>query len=248
MHSRPSDIPGRPSARFGDPRSPDRPRTAAQQALGAITEVALVVATALVLSLLIKTFLIQAFSIPSESMEDTLLVGDRVLVNKLVPGPFELHRGDVVVFTDPGGWLDRNDPAVRNNPLISVLIFVGLVPEDYGEHLIKRVIGLPGDTVACCDARGRITVNGTAIDEQYVRAGNEPSEQRFRITVKPGNLWVLGDNRSESADSRSHLFINDGQVPLDDVVGKAVLVAWPLNRVGPLPSHHEVFTKVSASG
>jgi signal peptidase I len=215
--------------------------------VGAVTEVVVVVATALVLSLLIKTFLIQAFSIPSESMEDTLLIGDRVLVSKLTPGPGHLQRGDVVVFTDPGGWLNGAEVEARNNRLIALLMFVGLVPENYGEHLIKRVVGLPGDTVACCDAEGRITVNGTAVTEPYLRTGNVPSEQTFTVTVKPDNLWVMGDNRSQSSDSRSHLYINDGQIPLEDVVGKAVLVAWPVRRFGSVPDHHEVFAKVPTS-
>ena len=214
--------------------------------LGALTEIVVVVATALVLSLLIKTFLVQAFSIPSESMEDTLLIGDRVMVSKLTPGPYELHRGDVVVFTDPGGWLGDSGAAADKTPLVALLTFVGLLPENYGEHLIKRVVGLPGDTVACCDAQGRLTVNGVSVDEPYLRAGNVPSDQPFSITVKPGNLWVMGDNRSQSADSRSHLYINDGQVPVEDVVGKAFMVAWPLSRFGPVPDHHEVFAKVPA--
>lgn len=214
--------------------------------MGAVTEIVIIVVTALVLSLLIKTFLVQAFSIPSESMEDTLLIGDRVLVSKLTPGPGHLQRGDVIVFTDPGGWLNDTAVEARSNRLIALLMFVGLMPENYGDHLIKRVVGLPGDTVACCDAEGRITVNGTAVTEPYLRTGNTPSEQRFTVTVKPDNLWVMGDNRGQSADSRSHLYINDGQVPLEDVVGKAVLVAWPVSRFGSVSGHHEVFAKIPA--
>ena len=123
---------------------------------------------ALLLSLLIKTFLVQAFFIPSPSMENTLLVGDRVLVSKLTPGVFDLHRGDVVVFKDPGGWLDRRAASAAEEagasaaPCATRSSFVGLLPQDAGEHLIKRVIGVGGDHVVCCDAKGRITVNGVA--------------------------------------------------------------------------------------
>jgi signal peptidase I len=199
----------------------------------------------MVLSLLLKTFLVQAFSIPSESMEDTLLIGDRVLVSKLTPGPFALHRGDVVVFKDPGGWLGATmEGAGPDNPVLKAMTFVGLLPEDYGEHLIKRVIGLPGDTVACCDAAGRLTVNGTPVTEPYLRPGNVPSEEKFSVPVQPDNLWVMGDNRSQSADSRAHRWVNDGQVPEEEVVGKAFLVAWPPSRFGGVNDPPGVFAKV----
>jgi signal peptidase I len=202
---------------------------------------------ALILSLLIKTFLVQAFSIPSGSMEDTLLVGDRVLVSKLTPGPFDLHRGDVVVFKDPGGWLPGPPEETSGLPhvLTSGLTFIGLMPQDAGEHLIKRVIGLPGDTVVCCDADHRLTVNGTAIDETYVRQGEQPSDQTFTVTVQPGHLWVMGDNRSESLDSRFHRELkDDGQVPVDHVVGKAFAVVWPFSRFGGVSEPPDVFAKV----
>lgn len=201
--------------------------------------------TALALSLLIKTFLVQAFSIPSGSMEDTLLIGDRVLVSKLTPGPLALHRGDVVVFKDPGGWL-VGVPSAGDGPVRRVLTLVGLLPEDYGEHLIKRVIGLPGDTVACCDARGRVTVNSTGLDETYLRTGNRPSEEKFSVVVKPDSLWVMGDNRSQSEDSRRHPTVNDGQVPLSLVVGKAFVVVWPLDHVGGVVEPPQVFVGVPA--
>ena len=146
------------------------PESPARAALGAAREVAVVLVVALLLSLLIKTFLAQAFFIPSGSMEDTLLVGDRVLVSKLTPRFSDVRRGDVVVFSDPGGWLESEgvtaDPgsgvggAVKN-----ALAFVGVLPQDSGDHLIKRVIGVGGDHVACCDAQGRVSVNGVAVDE-----------------------------------------------------------------------------------
>jgi signal peptidase I len=227
----------------------DTPQTPLQAALGAVTEVVVVLGMALVLSLLIKTFLVQAFYIPSPSMEDTLLVGDRVLVSKLTPGPLSLHRGDVIVFKDPGGWLPALTP-VDDGPvrhaLRSALTFVGLLPQDSGEHLIKRVIGLPGDTVACCDSSGRLTVNGKPITESYVRSGNVPADKSFTVTVKADNLWVMGDNRSQSEDSRYHRDRNDGQVPMSDVVGKAFVVVWPFDRFGGVVEPPDVFASVPA--
>jgi len=214
---------------------------------GAMTEVVVVLGMALGLSFLIKAFLVQAFFIPSQSMEDTLLIGDRVLVSKLNPKLMPLHRGDVIVFEDPANWLPTttvpDDGPVRNG-IRSALTAVGLMPEDAGEHLIKRVIGMPGDTVVCCDARGRLQVNGVSIDEPYVRAGNVPSLLRFTTTVKPGNLWVMGDNRSESADSRLHRDKNDGQVPIDRVTGKAFVIVWPFPRFGGVSDPPNVFAAV----
>ncbi|WP_432572739.1 signal peptidase I [Kineococcus sp. SYSU DK005] len=201
--------------------------------LAAVRETVLVVAVALVVSLVVKTFLLQAFYIPSQSMERTLDIGDRVVVSKLTPGPFALHRGDVVVFADPGGWLAAT-PEPQRSPLgavaADVLTFVGLLPEDSDDHLIKRVIGLPGDHVVCCDAQGRTTVNDVAVDERaYLYPGAEPSLDEFDVTVPAGRLWVMGDNRAESADSRYNRQKEyDGFVPLDHVVGRAYAVVWPL--------------------
>lgn len=202
---------------------------------GAVRETVVVLASALVLSLLIKTFLAQAFYIPSASMHDTLVEGDRVLVSKLTPGPFELERGDIVVFKDPGGWLVV-PPAMPQGALseavTSALTFIGLLPQDAGEHLIKRVIGLPGDEVACCDAQGRLTVNGVAIDEPYLHPGSVPSEVEFTAVVPANHLWVMGDNRQNSQDSRAHLGDpGGGFVPMDDVVGTGVVVLWPIDRI-----------------
>jgi signal peptidase I len=210
-------------------------------AVGAVTEVAVVLGMALLLSLLIKTFLVQAFFIPSPSMENTLLVGDRVLVSKLTPGIFDLHRGDVVVFKDPGGWLSAEQltpPPPDEGVGATVrrtLSFVGLLPQDAGEHLIKRVIGIGGDHVQCCDAKGRVEVNGVAIDEtSYLFPGASPSEKPFDVQVPYGYLWVMGDNRPVSADSRLHRALNNGMVPVHDVVGKAFVIVWPFDRAGGL--------------
>jgi len=221
-----------------DARSGGASRSPGAALFAAGREILLVLAIALGLSLLIKTFLVQAFFIPSVSMENTLLIGDRVLVSKLTPGPFELKHGDIVVFADSGKWLPPSDHqsegAIRDG-IRSGLMFVGLLPADSDEHLIKRVIGLPGDKVACCDAQGRVTVNGKAIDEPYLYPGDVPSSQPFSITVPAGRLWVMGDHRSDSADSRSHPDSFGGTIPLSDVVGKAFVKVWPLDRIGTLP-------------
>ena len=224
------------------------PKSPLRAALGAVSEIAVVLGMALLLSLLIKTFLVQAFFIPSPSMENTLLVGDRVLVSKLTPGIFDLHRGDVVVFKDPGGWLgaEQITPADTDEgvggTVRRTLSFVGLLPQDAGEHLIKRIIGTGGDHVVCCDASGRITVNGVAIDETpYLVPGAAPSDKTFDVVVPRGYLWVMGDNRPVSADSRLHRKLNNGMVPVHDVVGKAFVIVWPFDRAGGLGVPASVF-------
>lgn len=204
-------------------------RSGMSSVLAMVREAVLVVAIALSLSLLLKTFLIQTFYIPSASMEDTLIKDDRVVVSKLTPGPFDLHRGDIVVFEDPGGWV-QHQPRVPTGPVRSKiresLIFVGLLPNDSKEHVIKRVIGLPGDTVAC-DSRDRITVNGVVIDETYLKPGSTTCSvwTERKIVVPEGRLWVMGDNRNGSGDSRYR-----GPIPQDLVVGKAFVLVWPFDR------------------
>jgi signal peptidase I len=213
----------------------------------AFRELVLVLVIALGLSLLIKTFLVQAFFIPSVSMENTLLVGDRVLVSKLTPGPVDLKRGDIVVFADSGKWLpptSKESEGRLRDGIRSGLIFVGLLPADSDEHLIKRVIGLPGDKVACCDAAGRVTVNGVAIGEPYLHPGDAPSDQPFSITVPAGRLWVMGDHRSDSADSRAHPSSFGGTIPVSDVVGRAFVKVWPLDRFGLLRNPRSTFEAV----
>jgi signal peptidase I len=190
---------------------------------------------ALLLSLVIKTFLLQAFLIPSESMEDTLLVHDRVLVNKLADKPDEIHRGDVVVFRDPGGWLptDDQDTSGVRAAVHNALVFVGVAPATTPSDLIKRVIGVGGDTVICCDGEKRITVNGVPLTEPYLYPGDRaaPSLAEFSVRVPEGRLWVMGDHRSSSADSRFHLGDpGGGFVPVDDVVGRAFARVWPPGR------------------
>ena len=213
---------------------------------GVLRETILIVGSALVLSLLIKTFLAQAFFIPSASMQDTLVEGDRVVVSKLSPGMFDLDRGDIVVFRDPDGWLGPAGVPETSRPILTeVLTFVGLLPPDAGEHLIKRVIGLPGDRVVCCDAGGRIEVNGSPVVEPYLKPGSVPSESSFDVVVPAERLWVMGDNRQNSQDSRAHLGEpGGGMVPIDEVVGRAVVVMWPVDRLAVLRNPSAVFDDV----
>ncbi len=241
----PGSIPPAQRPRLDEP--PRHDRTAGTDRLAWLKETVAVIAIALAISLVVKTFLIQAFYIPSSSMEDTLAINDRILVNKLVPGASELQRGDIVVFTDPGGWLaDRPpEPNVARRVLIDVLTFVGIMPHDAGEHLIKRVIGLPGDRVACCSVEGHLTVNGVGVAEPYLKPGVAPSQFEFEVVVPANALWVMGDNRSNSADSRAHMGDpGGGFVPIDDVVGRAVLTMWPLDRLGYLGGGQAAFSDV----
>jgi signal peptidase I len=194
-----------------------------------------------VLALLIKTFLVQAFSIPSDSMRDTLQRGDRVLVDKLTPWfGSEPERGDVVVFHDPGGWLGEapEDDGGFGAVVQDVLSFIGLMPSAEDQDLIKRVIAVGGDTVECKDG-GPVMVNGVALEESsYLKPGSTPCGDRpfGPITVPEDRLWVMGDNRQDSLDSRYHQDLEgNGTVAVDDVVGRAIVVAWPVTRWSTLP-------------
>ena len=225
-------------------------RSRLKQLRAGLREFVIVGAIAIALSFLVKTFLIQAFYIPSESMESTLVQNDRVIVSKFTPHLVDLHRGDIVVFVDPGGWLTAaavTDHGTVLNALRSGLTFVGLLPDMAEGHLIKRVIGLPGDRVVCCDASSRLTVNGTALTETYVKPGEEPSAIAFDVTVPDGRVWVMGDNRGHSSDSRLHDPSGDGSdgaVPIDLIVGRAVVTVWPLPRITLLPNYHDTFANV----
>jgi signal peptidase I len=216
--------------------------------LGWLKEIVTVVAIAVVLSFLIKTFLFRAFYIPSESMESTLDVNDRIFINLLVPEPFALERGDVVVFKDSQGWL----PAVLKKPagpldwVGDTLEFVGLAADDNEQHLVKRVIGLPGDHVSCCDAQGRLSINGVSVDETYINPAEVPQPNPFDIVVPEGKVWVMGDNRNHSADSRAHQEVNGGFINIEDVEGKATVIAWPVKRWTVLDNYPDVFKNVPA--
>ncbi|MCX4769497.1 signal peptidase I [Streptomyces sp. NBC_01260] len=200
-------------------------------------ELPLLIGIALVLALLIKTFLVQAFSIPSDSMQNTLQRGDRVLVDKLTPWfGSEPERGEVVVFHDPSGWLD-GEPTPEPNAVQTFLSFIGLMPSSQEKDLIKRTIAVGGDTVSCKKG-GPVEVNGKALDEPYIFPGGTPCDDMpfGPFKVPDGKIWVMGDHRQDSSDSRYHTSdANKGFVPVDEVVGRAVVVAWPLNRWTTLP-------------
>ncbi|MET7287607.1 signal peptidase I [Streptomyces sp. NPDC005573] len=204
----------------------------------AVREIPLLVGVAVLIALVLKTFLVQAFVIPSGSMEETIRIGDRVLVDKFTPWfGSEPHRGDVVVFHDPGGWLAGEQTAKKNDPVVvkqvkEGLTFIGLLPSDNEKDLIKRVIGVGGDHVKCCDAQGRVTVNGVPLTEgDYLYPGNAPSLMPFDVTVPKGRLWVMGDHRGNSADSRYHQNTSyKGTVAETSVVGRAMVIGWPFGH------------------
>jgi signal peptidase I len=206
-------------------------------------EMPLLLIVAFCLAVLIRTFLLQAFFIPSGSMEDTLLVGDRVLVNKVVYDMRDPKRGEVVVFRGTAAWVPEN-PADPNAGLFvklgrTVGDLVG-VSRPGEKDFIKRVIGLPGDRVKCCDKEGRVLVNGRPLDEPYVLENSpldappnarECRSRRFEeVVVKPGNMFVMGDHRLVSQDARCQ-----GQVPIENVIGRAFIVVWPSDRWARLP-------------
>jgi signal peptidase I len=201
-------------------------------------EFPILVVIALLLAVVIKTYAVQAFFIPSGSMENTLEVNDRVLVNKLVYDVRGIHRGDIVVFNGDGSWDPGPAPTDTNFVVKFADGFASMFGFGHpGDILIKRVIGLPGDHVACCDAQGRVTVNGVPLTEQsYLYPGDVPSELRFNIVVPPGRLWVMGDHRQISDDSRDHQGDpGDGTVPENAVVGRAFVIIWPPSRWRFLP-------------
>lgn len=198
-------------------------------------DVPLTIAIAMGIVLAITTFVVKPFSIPSGSMENTLQVGDRVLVNRMVFHARSIERGDVVVFDGTDSFVPAGD-APRRDPVTGALAWVGqsigIVPPDSTDY-VKRVIGIAGDRVACCDADGRLTVNGLPIEEDaYLYAGDSPSLQEFDVVVPDGRIWVMGDHRSNSADSRAHLGEpGGGFVPESKVVGRVMSVLWPPTRI-----------------
>ena len=194
-------------------------------------ETILLLGLALVLAIVIKSLFVQAFYIPSPSMEPQFIKDDRILVQKVSYwGSASPQRGDIVVFKDPGGWLDESESAAPSSPITKGLEKIGLYPT--GGHLVKRVIGVGGDRVVCCDSEGRVTVNGKALDEEsYLPKGTVPSMIKFDKTVPAHHLWMMGDNRGFSYDSRGHMGgPGGGFVDEDLVVGKVFALIWPWSR------------------
>ncbi|GAA4562442.1 hypothetical protein GCM10023176_03840 [Micromonospora coerulea] len=176
-------------------------------------ELPILLGVAILVAVLVRAFVLQTFFIPSPSMENTLKIDDRVLVNKLVYDFRSPHRGEVIVFKAPTAWSGNPD----------------------GEDFIKRVIGVAGDHVICCDAQDRLVINGRSLDEPYIYPGNKPADQDFEITVPQGRLWVMGDHREASGDSLEHWQqsgqdITEATIPEDEVVGRAFTVFWPVDR------------------
>lgn len=193
-------------------------------------EFIIIVVIALVISALVRAFLVQAFYVPSASMLDTLQINDRILASRISTTVGGTSRGEIVVFKDPGGWLPPPpEPADGLRGIVTKgLTFIGVLPADSGQDLVKRVIATGGDRIACCDEQGRIVLNGVPLNENYIIG---PTDQVFfDVTIPDGGIFVMGDNRGDSRDSRFHLDVNNGAVPTDNVVGRVVFVVWPLAR------------------
>jgi signal peptidase I len=204
-----------------------------------LKELPILVVVALVVSLFIKTFVVQFFYIPSGSMENTLQIKDRVAVNKVPFISRSISRGDVVVFRDPDDWLPEivdYDTNKYVSKAKSALVAVGVLPNPTKQYLVKRVIGVEGDHIVCCTKAGNLTIDDVEVTEPYIYAGNKPSEMKFDVTVPKGKLWVMGDHRGASADSRYHQEdINKGFVPISRVTGRVVAVIWPFKNITYVP-------------
>ena len=210
-----------------------------------LRELPILVILALVVSLLIKSFLVQFFYIPSGSMENTLQIKDRVAVNRVPIIGNDISRGDVIVFRDPAGWLPEASSVDGNkvtNAIREGLVIVGVIPNPAKQYLVKRVIGVAGDKVVAKDQV--LTINGKPTNEPYIFAGNTPSDTDFNITVPEGKVWVMGDHRGASGDSRVHQDdVNNGMVPVEKITGRVVATIWPLNRIGLVSSQDPLSSK-----
>jgi signal peptidase I len=210
-----------------------------------LRELPILVILALLVSLLIKSFLVQFFYIPSGSMENTLQIKDRVAVNRV---PFlgnDISRGDVIVFRDPAGWLPEASSVTGNgitNAIREGLVLVGIVPNPAKQYLVKRVIGVAGDNVVAKDQV--LTINGKPTNEPYIYAGNTPSDTDFNITVPEGKVWVMGDHRGASGDSRVHQDdVNNGMVPIEKITGRVIATIWPIKQIGFISSQDPLSSK-----
>ena len=227
------DVGERSQAAAGGPRH-RRPTSERNKLLGLFVETGAVVVIGLLVAILVRLFVAEAFYVPSGSMESTLLKNDRLIAEKVSYLHRDIERGDIVVFRDPGHWLPPD--TTKEGALRKFGEFIGVLPRSGQGHLVKRVIGVGGDRVVCCDRSGKITINGHPIDERsYLNKGVNPSDEPFNVRVPDGMLWVMGDNRPQSADSRAHLGSpGGGFVPVDNVVGRACCVIWPSDRMAKL--------------
>lgn len=212
-----------------------------------LKECAIIVVGALVLSTVIRAFIFQMFWIPSPSMRSTLVENDRIVVSRISAFRGDLERGDVIVFNDAKGWLPRAESEGAGRILRSVGEFIGILPANGEQTLVKRVIGVGGDRVQCCTANGALTVNGQEITEPYIPAGEPASRMEFDVTVPEGSVWVMGDNRPNSADSRFHMDpLENAFIDTDEIVGRATMVLWPLGHWSWL-GDRDVFSAVKDS-
>jgi signal peptidase I len=219
-----------------------------------VRDIVLIFLAAIIISVGIKAFLIRSFYIPSGSMMNTLQVNDRIIVNELVPNVVPVQRGDIVVFKDPGGWLLENPSVAQPTGVVGafdwVLSVVGLSAPDSNDHLVKRVIGLPGDKVTCCNAFGQMSVNGIPLVEPYLDLPpgvTKVADKDFSVTVPKDSYWVMGDNRYNSRDSRYNTTgPTRGFVPKSDIVGRAFVISWPVSHWTLLDDYPKVFGGVDS--
>lgn len=219
-----------------------KPGTEKESSGGILKEILITVVVVLVISFLVKTFLFRIFFIPSGSMENTLQLDDKIGVNVAQSWYGDLERGDVAVFEDTQGWMPST--GAQTSPVRRGLEFVGLAPDTTTNYLIKRVIGVGGDTVACCDADGRVTVNGVALEEPYLYEGDAASEIPFEVTVPEGEYFMMGDHRSASGDSRYHIEQGTEFIRDEDIVGKAAAIVWPIDRWEGVSSQDDTFARI----
>jgi signal peptidase I len=217
-----------------DPSAPTGPLVSADHGRGrrivhGAREAVLIVVIALVASALLRAFVVQAFYVPTGSMLPEIQRHDKILVSRIGG----IHRGEVVVFLDPGGWIPASEKSGAPGPIQSALQFVGILPQSSDDHLVKRVIGLPGDHVVCCTSQGRLKINGLAIDESsYLYQGDRPADDlSFNVIVPQDHIFVLGDHRYRSGDSSRHLPSQGAFVPESLVTGRAMAVIWPLGHL-----------------
>jgi signal peptidase I len=211
-----------------EPTTPGTTDSVVHQTGRFIKEVVIIVVIALVASALLRAFVVQAFYVPSGSMLPAIQLQDRILVSRIG----DIERGEVVVFEDPGGWIPPSEQAAPPGPVRKALEFIGVLPASGHEHLVKRVIGLPGDHVVCCDANGKLTINGAEVDESsFLAQGNKEADNvDFDVVVPKDHIFVLGDNRYVSGDSSRHLEGQDAFIPTDLVTGRAFAVIWPIGH------------------